>query len=247
MGGLEMKAGLLGSGLFILLPVLVLFSPLASRGVSGGQIWFYSNTQCVASCLALQGNGATFDSNPQPSTRQNVVRIAAYLIHWVIVPLILIIMFLYALRLPYQSSNEADQAGADEAAADQSRDGTMKKAGTAGIFSGLILFIVFTLTLDAKIFEVSFSIPAYDFSFSSVIWLVVGAGAGFFVMCATNRWGQDATPVAFLVMILTAATLTVTYSYFLYFGARSTIVYLALGGMFGALIRVMVNPKKAEH
>jgi hypothetical protein len=220
-----MKAGFVGSLLVALLPLVIVCSPFHGRAsLTVDEAEFTFGTRSVALYLGLQGNGVNFDSNPQQSPRQTVVRIAAYLVYWIVVPLILAIVFLYAVSLPYQT-----------------KDGAVKKAGTAGVFAGLILFVIFILIRGGASYEVSFTIPDYNLSFLSVVLLLVGAGLGFFVISVADAI-RKSSAIAFLVMLLIAATLTATYSYFIYFGARSTIVYLAVGGIFGALIRVMVNP-----
>src|ERR1041385_1505344 len=56
-------------------------------------------------------------------------RAVAVIIHWLIVPFILLTIFLYALSLPYRDSKDF-----------------IKKSGTAGIFAGLIVFLIFVVT-----------------------------------------------------------------------------------------------------
>lgn len=220
-----MKAGFVGSLLTALLPLLIVFSLSHDRaGLAGDKAEFNFGPNPIVAYLGLQSNPVNFDSNQQLSPRQTVVRIAAYLIYWIVVPLILIIVFLYAVNLPYQT-----------------KDAAVKKAGTAGIFAGLILFVIFILIRGSAPYEISFTIPDSDFSFLTVVLLFVGAGLGFFVISVADAI-RKSSAVAFLAMLLVAATSTATYSYFIYFGARNTIVYIAVGGIFGALIRVMVNP-----
>jgi hypothetical protein len=151
-------------------------------------------------------------------------RAVAVLIHWFIVPLIMVIIFLYAITLPYRDTKPL-----------------VKKSGTAGIFAGLILFLIFVLTQPGETYQFSSELPSYSFS---ILWFVkigVGFALGFFILGIVDAL-RDSSKLAFLVMILVSASTTTIYCYFLFVSFRSTVVFVALGGMLGSLVKMMVDP-----
>jgi len=155
--------------------------------------------------------------------QQQARRVAASIVHWVVVPAILIIIFVFAVSLPYTAGKTKDSS-----------------AGTAGIFAGLIIFLIFLVTRDSQVSEFSSEIPEYSLSFFSVIIIAAGLILGFGTITIINEI-RKLSSLAFLVMILVAATLITGYSYFVYVGLRSIVVYISLGGMLGGLLRIMID------
>jgi hypothetical protein len=158
------------------------------------------------------------------AAENSAARVVAVIIHWLIVPIILLIIFIYALSLPYMDSKES-----------------VKKSGTAGIFAGLIIFLIFVVTRPSDTYQFSSEIPTYSVSFFSFFIVVIGFILGFFILGIIDVF-RDTSKLAFLVMILVSASMITTYCYFLFVSFRSTVVFIALGSMLGGLVKVMIAP-----
>ncbi|MDQ3819226.1 MAG: hypothetical protein M3362_16335 [Acidobacteriota bacterium] len=170
--------------------------------------------------LLLQNTSQATPIEPE----NGAARAVAIIIHWLIVPVILLIIFLYALSLPYRDNKEPT-----------------KKSGTAGIFAGLIIFLIFVVTRPSDTYQFSSELPTYSFSFFSFFTVIIGFILGFVILEIIDAF-RNTSKLAFLVMILVSASMITTYCYFLFVSFRSTVVFIALGGMLGGLIKVMIDP-----
>jgi len=193
--------------------------------------------QTLTSGLQLAFNFQNIEASPLGPSENRAAYAVAIIIHWVVVPTILLIIFVYALTLPYRNSNRDVKKSAREGVLADN----IKKSGTAGIFAGLILFVLFVVTRPSDTYQFSPEIPTYGLSLFGVITFIVGILLGFFTLEIVNALRRS-SKLAFLVMILVSASATTTYCYFLFVAFRSTVVFVALGAMLGGLLKLMIDP-----
>ncbi|HKB66632.1 MAG TPA: hypothetical protein VKC61_12325 [Pyrinomonadaceae bacterium] len=146
-------------------------------------------------------------------------------IHWVVVPLILLIILVYACMLPQRTS-----------------DASIKTSGNAGIFAGLIVFIIFVVSQQKSGFMFSWEIPAYSFDFFGGLALIVGAGGGFGTALVVDIIKQHRA-LGFLVLFIVATTTIAMYGYFFIKDVRSLVLFTSLGIMLGALLHIIWFPE----
>jgi len=146
-------------------------------------------------------------------------------IHWVVVPAILIVILLYACNLPRKVS-----------------DPQIKISGNAGIFAGLIVFIIFVVSQQKQGLAFSLDVPSYDFNFAGVVVTILGILFGFLLGKIVDAIKQYRA-LGFLVLLIVATTTITIYRYLFFTSERSIVVFASLGVMLGALLHIIWFPE----
>jgi hypothetical protein len=190
-------------------------------------------SSALPSGALAQGNDGQM-ATPQPSPQiQNeettkpsqVSLVISIAIHWVIVPGILVIILLYAFNLPQRVTDQQ-----------------IKVSGNAGIFAGLIVFVIFVVSQQKQGLVFSSDIPSYNFTLLAIVVTVVAAVCGFVI-----AWIVDAIKryraLGFLVLFIVASTTIAMYGYVFIKDVRSVVVFMSLGVMLGALVHIIWFPE----
>lgn len=162
---------------------------------------------------------------PDPNQTSIVSKTISIVIHWVIVPGILIIILLYAFNLPRKIS-----------------DSQIRISGKAGVFAGLIVFIIFVVSQQKQGLEFSPDIPTYDFSLFAFAAIILGTGFGYLFAWIVDAIKQYRA-LGFLVLFIVASTTIAIYGYTFIKDVRSHVVFVSLGIMLGALLHIMWFPE----
>lgn len=156
----------------------------------------------------------------------NVTAISEFIakaVMWGVVPLIMLIMLLYAWGI---TSRTSDSQG--------------RTSAVAGFWAGVVLSIMYIVSQLSAISPPDFVtsiFPGFDLGIT-----LIGITIGFGLL-----WGVKyivGTPVVGLItLILSAASCSALYSYFFIDRFRGLVLFLALGAAFGALLNVVVLPR----
>lgn len=135
------------------------------------------------------------------------------------------IILLYAFNLPQKVTDQQ-----------------IKISGNAGIFAGLIVFVIFVVSQQKKGLVFSSDIPTYDFTLLAIVGTLVAAVCGFVI-----AWIVDAIKryraLGFLVLFIVASTTIAMYGYVFIKDVRSLVVFMSLGVMLGALVHIIWFPE----
>jgi hypothetical protein len=156
----------------------------------------------------------------------DLVRLVYVVVLWVIVPAIMLIMLTLPLRIIGHAEDDA------------------KASARAGFWAGLLLFVLYVVsqlpTLRVPSLAVE-SLPRFD-----LISTAIGATIGF-VFLLVMRYVAPTPFVGLLTLALAAASSIALFSYVFVEGFRATVMYFALGAIFGALFFVVLFPSMARQ
>lgn len=155
-------------------------------------------------------------------------------IEWLIVPLILVLIFIYAFFIIPNEIN----------------DKLIKNSTIAGRYAGLIVLVMFIVSQKNKRMVFQFYIPEYNFAF----WTTFLSVCTGFVFSWFFDYIKGSRVLGIFVLALVAITSITFYSYLFINDVRSTIIFTALGIGFGVLVHRVFFPedfigifKKAEQ
>lgn len=143
-------------------------------------------------------------------------------IHWVVVPLIIIALFVTGLRL-------------------KSPERKYRTSTSAGKLAGFVVFVLIVLLFGTRDVVFSFRTPPMDFQPLPFAAAIVVAFAGAKAM----EYLAKLPIVGFCAMALVASSLSSLYFYLLTPDNRPLVLFLALGIALGVLIELMVFRKDA--
>ncbi len=153
--------------------------------------------------------------------------IISILVLWVIVPGIMLTMLLFAMIIVARTSQDERRASA-----------------RAGFGAGLVLFVVYEVSQWQTLRE-----PTFTFSYLPQLDLA-SAGTGF-IIGFLFLWGvrllAPTRVVGLINLILSAASTSAIYNYIFVESLRSTILFLALGIAFGALLHIVLFPSSIRR
>ncbi len=137
-------------------------------------------------------------------------------VHWIILPIILIGLFLYGVVIWHQVS-----------------DTDLKAAAGAGFWAGLVLFVIFVVSQLTEIRNPQFDLKGAIIFNPFLIGLGVVSGFG---MMFGIRYSVPTRAVGAVVLLLTASSLTALYGYVFIESIRGLVLLLALGVALGTLL-----------
>lgn len=119
-----------------------------------------------------------------------------------------------------------------------------KASSRAGLWGGLVAFVVYVITSVSKIKNITFTVkilPAFEF-----VPAAIGALVGFLFLLAA-RYLLPTRLVGLIVLMLSAASTIALYSYLLMVSMRPDILFLSLGFAFGALFHIVIFPNSIKE
>lgn len=147
-------------------------------------------------------------------------------IQWVLVPLIMLALWFYAISILSRSP-----------------EGDRKTSARAGFWAGMVLCAVFIVSQLQGVREPTFSLgPVVTLS---LVAIGFGLGLGF-VFLLIVRFIAPTPVVGLLTLILASASSITLYSYFLIPELRRSVASLALGFALGALLHLVFFPSSAK-
>lgn len=148
-------------------------------------------------------------------------------VYWMIVPVVMLSLFIFA-------STIAARAPKPES----------KTSAKAGLWAGLILFIVYVISQLDSLREPNFTVIGMA---GIKFWPVVfGTGFGFLLLVGV-RLLLPTRQVGFIVLIMATASTCSLYSYVFMPDLRNTVLALTLGAGLGALFHVVVLPTSVKE
>jgi len=151
-----------------------------------------------------------------------MARTIVILIPWTVVPVILLALFVFSLTIVSQLSEPESKASA-----------------RAGVWAGLVLFVIFVLSQLRDLREPEFtfaSVPDID-----TVPLVAGVVAGF-IFLRVVRLLLGTRVIGVTTLLLCAGSTSALYSFLFIESLRPTVLYLALGVAFGVLFHIVLFP-----
>lgn len=155
---------------------------------------------------------------------QELISIVVY---WIIVPVIILSLFIFA-------STIAARAPKPES----------KTSAKAGLWAGLILFIVYVISQIDSLKEPNFTVIGMA---GIKFWPVVYGTIFGFLLLLGVRLLLSTRQVGFIVLILAAASTCSLYSYIFIADIRNTVLALTLGAGLGALFHVVILPTSVKE
>lgn len=151
----------------------------------------------------------------------------SFVVYWIIVPVIILSLFIFA-------STIAARAPKPES----------KTSAKAGLWTGLILFIVYVISQMDSLKEPDFTVIGIA---GIKFWpAVYGTIFGFLALLGV-RLLLPTRQVGFIVLILAAASTCSLYSYIFITELRNTVLALTLGTGLGALFHVVILPTSVKE
>jgi len=153
--------------------------------------------------------------------------VISVIVYWIIVPIIMLALFIFASTIVTRSPKPESRISAK-----------------AGLWAGLILFIVYVISQMDSLREPNFTIVGIaDVKFWAV---VVGFIFGFLLLLGV-KFLLPRREVGFIVLVLAAASTCSLYSYIFLADIRNTVLSLTLGVGLGALFHIMVLPDSVKE
>lgn len=157
---------------------------------------------------------------------QGVQQFISAIIYWVVVPVVMFALFIFATNIVSRTPNQ-----------------DAKVSAKAGLLAGLILFIMFVISQMN-------SLNASDFANIELVyidfWLIIlGAIIGFLLLLGVRHF-LPTRQVGFIVLILVFASTSSLYSYIFIAAVRSLALSGALGVGFGALLHIIILPASVK-
>lgn len=151
-----------------------------------------------------------------------IAKVVSIIVHWVIVPGILLAIFLLAIIIVSRTKEDSAKASAN-----------------AGFWAGLVLFVIYVASQLDTIREPSFN-------FSSIPQLEIAPIGVGFVTGFVFLWGvklvAPSPMVGLLSLLLSGASSSALYSYIFIESLRGAMLFLTLGTALGALLHVVFFP-----
>jgi hypothetical protein len=149
------------------------------------------------------------------------------LIYWIIVPVIMLALFIFACKIVRRAPNPE-----------------AKTSANAGLWAGLILFFVFVISRMNSLKLPEFSdIGIAGINFRRVL---IGTIIGIILFVGV-RYLLPTRRVGFIVLIFIACSTFSLYSYFFIADIRNLVLSLTLGVGLGALLHIMILPSSVKN
>ncbi len=143
-------------------------------------------------------------------------------IEWAVVPLVLAAILIYSLFfIPEERAHPR-----------------VKTSAQAGKWAGLVVFVIYVISLRNRAAAFSFEPPNYQF----VLWPTVFAGFAGFAASGLFDLIRSTRFIGFLVLALVSAASISIYSYLFVRAARNDLVFILLGFVLGALLFEILFP-----
>lgn len=153
--------------------------------------------------------------------------IISALTYWFVVPMIILSLFMFALSILSNAPNKEAKTSAE-----------------AGLWSGIILFIMYVITQLDILGQIDFSnMELVRIQFWPVL---AGMGAGFVIILAI-RLLMPSRQVGIVVLFLVTISTCSFYSYIFLADIRNVVLCASLGFGLGALLHVIVFPSSLKH
>lgn len=149
------------------------------------------------------------------------------IVYWIVVPLIMFALFLFAVNIASRAPNSE-----------------AKTSAKAGMWAGLILFVIFVINQMESLYSPDFRTTVLvNVSF----WLVAfGTILGFCLLLGV-RFLLPTRQVGFIVLILTTASTASLYSYVFIASIRHFALSTTLGLGLGALLHIIILPSSVKE
>ncbi len=148
-------------------------------------------------------------------------------VYWIVVPIIMFALFIFAANIVFRAPNPE-----------------AKTSAKAGLWAGLIVFIIYVISQMDLLTEPEFSkigIASVNFFF-----FFIGVIFGFFLLLGV-RYLLPSRRVGFIVLILAACSTCSLYSYIFIVDIRNIALSLTLGVGLGALFHIMILPSSIKE
>lgn len=149
-------------------------------------------------------------------------------VHWLVIPGIIAYIFLFALSV------ERRQVDPDR-----------KTSARAGLWAGMILFVVFVVTQLHYVTPPS-SLTAGAFPDLNAFVVLVFGTLGFAAFFAIRRMIPTRL-IGFAMLVLAGGSSIALYTYLFLSPLKDLIILLVLGLMLGVFMHIMVFPEPMRH
>ena len=162
-----------------------------------------------------------------PEFLKPVFEIIAFILFWLFVPGIMLGIVILGKRLAKRVS-----------------DSEMKTSARAGWWAGMVLFVFFFI-YQIPNFKIPLSLldPSIELSYFGAVG---GSVVGFAVLFGLRALIQSRA-IGLITMLLSASGASSLYSYFFIRGHNDILMSASLGIAFGALLYVVILPKKMHE
>ena len=144
---------------------------------------------------------------------------------WIIVPIVIFAILILAIRIVSGVSNSDHKVSA-----------------RAGLWAGLLLFVVYVVSQLATLQNISFSVDYFSYVPQfNLINTIIGSILGF-AFFAGIRYIIPTRLVGLIVLLLTWASTSALFSYIFIQSTRNSVMCFALGTLIGALVYVVIFP-----
>ncbi len=153
----------------------------------------------------------------------NIGEIILSAIEWAVVPLVLAGILIYGLfGIPEESAPSR-----------------VRTAAQAGKWAGLIIFVIYVISLRSRTLTFSFRAPNYDFMF----WPTALAALAGLMVSGVFDFLRSTRFIGFLVLTIVSATAISLYSYLFIRTVRNDLVFMLLGLVLGILLYEIIFPE----
>lgn len=154
-------------------------------------------------------------------------QLIAIIVYWLILPGITLAVFGFGLVIRNRTS-----------------DSEHRTSATAGLWAGLVLLAMFAVSQMEKVRTPTFDLS--QFPGLDPAPAAMGVALGFAFLWGI-RFLVPTRLVGLIVLVLTATSSVSLYSYVFIESLRGTVLFLALGVAFGALVHVVFFPSSVHE
>jgi hypothetical protein len=144
-------------------------------------------------------------------------------VHWFVVPLIILLVFLYTLSLLRST-----------------REGEQRTSARAGFWAGLVLLLIFIVArlddVSTKTFTNTYKVTP------SIVGMVIATGVGFTFFRIVRAF-LPTRLIGLMICFLTAFTSIALYSYFFISSAKTLVLTTVLGMTLGSLLHIVLDAR----
>jgi hypothetical protein len=157
---------------------------------------------------------------------QELQQLISTIVYWIVVPIIMFALFVFATNIVSRTPNRE-----------------AKTSAKAGLWAGLIIFIVFVISQMGSLNSTTFiNVGLVDVNFWSVI---LGTIIGFCLLLGV-RFLLPTRQVGFIVLVLAATSTSSLYSYIFIASVRNFALSITLGVGLGALFHIIILPTSVK-